>query len=307
VSNDAGPTGDAAADNGDTKPWRPLMVTAPSGQHVHNDLPNAVGLDTRAPKMMGKLIVDLGVDSGGYWPYAGKRGFHVFGVKFFHCPSIDDWSKGRDYDGDCRANSFDGMKHGDQANVDFAGSISGKIQSGLKTLQDKYPEEDWGYFLNQDGTVRWSDVGFEGISHGAQTASRIGHLVRIYRAVSRSGPRDNTCGMGVAMGDFNPNMLPYDPNCPVMEIATWLDEKPPTPIDRFFGFVGKQDVQYGDIMFGMNRMGYVGMPVNISTTPAPYNNTHRFYADEGHTGFDTHIEALDIAFGVPPENQNPKF
>jgi hypothetical protein len=54
-------------------------------------------------------------------------------------------------------------------------------------------------------------------------------------------------------------------------------------------------------------MHYVGMPVNISTAQPPYGGSHRFTADTGHGGFDTFTDALNIAFGVPPENQRPTF
>src|SRR5260221_11226117 len=61
-------------------------------------------------------------------------------------------------------------------------------------------------------------------------------------------------------------------------------------------------------MFAMERMHYVGTPVNISTANAAFDGSHRFYADAGHTGFDPTttpalIDAINIAFGVLPENQ----
>jgi hypothetical protein len=321
MTDGGGNSGDAASDMGDTKPWRPLNVTAPPGQHTHNYAGTTVGLDNRAAKMMGKMIVDLGVSGGSYQQYLGKRGFHVFGVSFYHCDPIDNWSPpyGSDFDGDCRANTFDGMKHGTQSMVAPADSIAGKIKAGLASLHQQFPEEDWGYFLNQDGSVRWSDVGFTGFSHGAQTASRIGHLVRVYRAVSQSGPRDSTCGKGTATTDFDPANPPWWTDCNLASAtmmtpgghhyATWLDETPPTPIDRFYGFVGMQDGQYGDIQWSMDHMKYIGMPVNLSKSAAPYNGSHRFYAPVGHSGFPNGfpMDAINIAFGVPPENQNPAF
>jgi hypothetical protein len=316
-----GVSGDAAVDQGDTKPWRALNVTAPPGQHTHNYAGTTVGLDNRAAKMMGKMIVDLGVSGGSYQQYLGKRGFHVFGVSFYHCDPIDNWNPpyGSDFDGDCRANTFDGMKHGTQSMIQPADSIAGKIKAGLASLQQQFPEEDWGYFLNQDGSVRWSDVGFTGFSHGAQTASRIGHLVRVYRAVSQSGPRDSTCGKGTSATDFDPNNPPWYPDCTLASAtmmtagghhyATWQDEPSPTPIDRYFGFVGMQDGQYGDIQWSMEHMKYIGAPVNLSKSTAPYNGSHRFYAPVGHSGFPNGfaMDAINIAFGVPPENQNPTF
>ena len=267
------PLGDAAvSDNGDTKPWRALNVTVAPGQHTHNYAGASNGMDNRAAKMMGKLVVDLGVSGGGYQSYLGKRGFHVFGVSFYHCDPIDNWNPpyGSDFNGDCRANTFDGMKHGTQSTVAPADSIATKVKEGLASLHQQFPGEDWGYFLNQDGSVRWSDVAFTGFSHGAQSAARFGHMVRLYRAVSQSGPRDSTCGKGPATGDFDPNNPPYYTDCTLASAtmqspgghhyATWLDEPSPTPIDRYYGFVGMQDGQYGDIMWSMDHMKFSARP-----------------------------------------------
>jgi hypothetical protein len=161
--------------------------------------------------------------------------------------------------------------------------------------------------------VRWSDVAFTGFSHGAQSAACFATVLRVYRAVSQSGPRDNTCGLGAAKGPYNAAMPPFDPNCPVAHIATWIDNKTiATPIDRFYGFVGGMDGQFGDIMFTMQRMSFVGNYVNLddATAVPPYGGSHRFYKlSVGHGGFPTNfpIEAINVAFGVLPENTNPTF
>lgn len=300
--------GSAGLEEGDTPPWRELNVLVQGAQITHGK----AGLDTRAATMMGKLIVDLGVDSGTYLSWLGKRGFHVMGIGFYHC-NIGN-NLGRDHNGDCRLNTFDGMPHGDQNNVGPADSISGQVQAQLVQLHSQYPEEDWGYFLNEDGSVRWSDVGFTGISHGSSTAARIGHAVRIYRAVSRSGPRDNGCGTGAAQGDFDRNNPPWDPNCAEEEISSWLDEPSVTPLNRYYALVGINDGQYGDDMFNLERRGIPGDPVRWDLPGADLASSNRYIADEGHYDFLAAPDgvpgtdaALNMAFGVPPENQNPDF
>jgi len=58
----------------------------------------------------------------------------------------------------------------------------------------------------------------------------------------------------------------------------------------------------------MDRMNFVGAPVNVSKVAAPYNGSHRFYGDLGHVGLNLFpVEAVNIAFGVLPENASPKF
>ena len=107
-----------------------------------------------------------------------------------------------------------------------------------------------------------------------------------------------------------PTNLPFDVNCPIEQIASWIDGPSATPIDRYFGFTGGKDPQFGDIMFTMQRMKFVGDYVNIDSVAAPYGGSHRFYSlAAGHNSFPNGfpIAAINVAFDVPPENQNPTF
>jgi hypothetical protein len=318
----AGNAGSGAVDTGgmgaDQPPWRDLNITAPPAALMHGGAAGVTcaGLDTRSAKMAGKLVVDLGVQSGGCSGFLMKRGFHSMGVTQGDCPNIDNWGLGRDYDGNCRLNTLDGMPHGNQSAVTPAHSIMNQVLSTLQMLEHNYPTEGWGYFLTQDlHGVRWSDVAFTGISHGAQSAICFGTELRLYRAVARSGPRDNTCGTGAAAGPYDPNHPPYDPNCPIGHIASWIDSPVVTPIDRFFAFVGMQDGQYGDDLFTMQRMNWAGMPVDVTKAQSPFDGTHRFLiSTQGHFDFlaaapagSPWIPALNIAFGVLSENESPNF
>lgn len=295
-----------SSDAGDTPPVRPLNITAAPGEHVHNVGGRPAAVDNRAPKMMGKLIIELGVDSGGLYQFGLKRGFHVYGADIEHCEITLDM--GREHNGDCRLETFDGVDRTPTLNVTPENSVVGKLTAALAELHQSFPEEDWGYFLNADGTVRWSDVGVTGVSHGAQSAARWARAVRMYRAVSRSGPRDTACGDGKlhAGETITDAMPPYDPNCPPEKISAWQDEVSMTPTERLFGFVGNEDGQFGDILFAMDYMKYVGKPVNVSVAAPPYDGSHRFYANDGHSGFDgeEYWPALQIAWGVPQENMD---
>ena len=320
-------SGGSGIEAGDTPPWRPLMVAAAADEHRHSFSPteadplasNATGetgndttaiVDPRAPKLMGKLLISLGVGGASAWSWASKRGYHSMGVDFYQCELNYDT---REHNGDCRLEAFDGIDRTPQMVVDYHDSIVGHITEGLKYLHNLAPEEDWGYFLNEAQTeVRWSDVAVTGFSHGAQSAARFARAYRMFRAVSRSGPRDNQCGNGDAGGmDYDALNPPFDPACPDEDISAWIDEESKTPVERLFGFTGKDDGQYGDIMFSMERMQYVGQPLNISlpeNSTGPYT-TNRFYGNVGHNGFDdgSFDAALEHAFGIPPENSKPGF
>ena len=298
----------------DIPPWRDLNITVVKAQHTHTTPIGAhsAGMDNRAAKMVGKLVVDMGVGAGGYQAYLGKRGFHVIGIGDMNdCQGIDDWTLGRDFDTNCRLNTLDGMPHGNQSSVSQQNSIMNQVLQALITFEAMYAGEGWGYFLTKDGKgVRWSDVAFTGFSHGAQSAACFATELRVWRVVPQSGPRDNTCGKGPAKGPYDPNNLPFDPNCPVAHIASWIDAPSATPIDRYWGFTGGMDGQFGDIMFTMQRMKFVGDYVNLDTATAPYGGSHRFYSlAAGHSGFPNGfpIAAINLAFDVAPENANPTF
>ena len=81
-----------------------------------------------------------------------NRGYHGMGSAFGACDA-PNLGAGRDAVGTCRLNQE-------------WGSVKSGTTSTLKALAASNPEEDWGYFLTQDGTdVRWSDVAFMGVSH----------------------------------------------------------------------------------------------------------------------------------------------
>jgi hypothetical protein len=285
---------------GDTPPWRALNVTAPPAQYVHNVDGYGAGVDTRATPL-GKLAVDIGVNSGGYVSWLGKRGYHVIGAPCGSC-AAPNLGAGRDVVGTCRMGEF--------------AMTSAHVKAALTSLAASNPTEDWGYFLNQDGSVRWSDVAITGMSHGATTAAVAGRIgQRMWRVVSRSGPRDDTCGVGVSpTPTFDPANPPYNANCQPADIASWMDMPSLTPMDRFYGLVGTTDVEYGDIMFDMNYTKYPGPPVQWNVASAVLTGNQFYSTEGGHLDWleaanlpvNTNM-ALDIAFAIPAANQNPTF
>lgn len=156
------------------------------------------------------------------------------------------------------------------------------------------------------------------MSHGATTAAVAGRIgERMWRVVSRSGPRDTTCGAAGGVCKLPLTTPSYDENCPPAKIASWLDAESKTPLNRFFGLVGTTDVECGDIMFDMHYAKYPGNPVIWNEPGAVLTGTGQFYSTEGgHLDFLMAAQntkpmgtdaVLNIAFGIPPENQNPNF
>ena len=295
---------------------RPMNVTASKARHQHafrakdadpsvsfNDNSQVGVLDNRAPTLMGKLVLPFGglgtnsgtLEAGG--EFCARRGFHVLGVAAFQ--DYDVLSNGADFFGDARRSVFEGVLHtraGEFANIKLtpADGVAQRTQKALAYLHARYPEEDWGYFLQADGSVRWSDVIFSGFSHGGSNAARFAFLVQAARVVSLSAPRENTCTrLDLA-------------NCGGT-VATWLGEVSKTPMDRFFAITGKTDDQHLQHLFAMEKTGYSGAATSIDGAQPPYGNSHRLLANAGHTDFcqlSSYTAVCNYAFGVPPENQS---
>jgi hypothetical protein len=283
--------GSDGADICGTPPTHKLNVMAAKGEHSHA----GAGVDTRAKTMLGKLVIDYGVAGGGYIPFLAKRGYHSIGAPGFAECAAPDLDGDRTRVGKCRLGEID--------------TTEKAIEAKLAQLQSQYPEEDWGYFLDANGKLRWSDVATTGFSHGATTAAINGRYKCLWRAVSRSGPRDDTCGKGPCTAPLSTPS--YDPACMDAEVAEWQDSPSKTPMDRFYGIVGMTDGQCGDIMFNMNRTKYPGPPTIFDAAGADISTTHQFFSQgQGHSGFFDYAPAmtvLEIAFGIPPENRNPTF
>lgn len=281
------------------------LITAQPNVYQHNVGGHPFAVDLRVPKIVGKLIVDMGVSSGGIFGFGRDRGYHTYGGEIQpQCTLTYDDGPPHLHNGDCRLNRVDGKDYNGENTDNEASSLFGNLKAGLQQLATQAPGQGWEYFLDSDGELRLQDIGFTGYSHGAQTAARIGTAYCVWRAVSRSGPRDNECGNGTMDGNWDSvngwPSPPYKEDCD--RYSEWIMDTPASPMSHFYSFAGKGDGQFGDDMWTLDHLGggFLGDPVNISTTPP--GDSHRFYADDGHGGFEDYLEAQGAAWDVPPEN-----
>jgi hypothetical protein len=262
--------------SGDTPPARPLMVNTanpqlytinfkPSDadpQAAAHDVAQTALVDT-TKTMRAKLLVVLAGVGGAPGPievaqFAAALGFHAFAIAYEngYDPSTQN---NPDYFGNSRNNELFGMGRTPGVTVTRPDSVEVRVTKALTYLQTKNSAGDWAYYFTADGKVRWSDVIFIGHSHGATSSAYFAKQLRVWRAISLSGPRDTN---------------------PV--VATWLAMPSATPIDRFYGFTGTADPQHPDHIKSMNIMGYVGTLTDVTMTPAPYNNSHRLQYNGAH-------------------------
>jgi hypothetical protein len=250
-------------------------------------------VDTSMPLKKKLCVVLTGIGTGpgqGIGDWAGHQGYHVFQVGYAN--SVDPAPNGNtnpDMPGNTRMNQFDG-KGRTPANAQTLrqDSIEERTIKAIQLLTVRDPGGDWGWFLNQDGTMRWSDGCFIGYSYGATHLAVIARYVRIGLGVSTSGPQ----------AEGFPN-------------ATWLTAPSATPVDRMFAIFGSQDGPQKYIDATMS-LGYPGDVLMTTTTAAagtpPFMSAHRIEVDgQSHTEFcaGQPPQYCYYMFGLPPFTPPP--
>jgi hypothetical protein len=130
-------------------------------------------------------------------------------------------------------------------------------------MVDQDPGADWGYFLNADGSVRWSDVYLVGYSYGSQTLAVVGKYVRIGRGIATSGPVDEG-----------------------FPAATWIKQTSATPLERMVGLFGSQNLDTK--VQTTTAAGWLGPAITVKAgaTTADLMAGHLFILDgQGHSEF----------------------
>jgi hypothetical protein len=238
-----------------------------------------------------KLIVLLpGIGGGpglGTSGWIASQGFHEFDVAYDSAiPGAPDKPDPRFSDpatvGNTRMNQFDGKGRtpacsddncsANAPTITRSNSIEERVARGIKHLAEGDPDGGWAWYLNADGTVRWSDCGFFGYSYGATHAAVISVYVRLGLIVVGSGP----------WNESHPE-------------ATWIQTASATPGIRAYAIYGKQDGRYPDYENETKELGWPGpYPFELPTftqgdltAPAPwYMGSHSLLVDpQGHTEF----------------------
>jgi hypothetical protein len=265
---------------------------AVSDPNSHPDAQQIASVDTSKPLMKKLCVVLTGIGTGpgqgiGFW--AVTKGYHVFQVGYANAISMaPQGDTNPDTPGNTRMNQFDG-KGRMPANTQTtrADSIEGRLLKAIEYLKTADPGGDWGWYLNQDGSMRWSDGCFIGYSYGATHLAVIAQYVRLGLGVSTSGPQ--------AEGHLN---------------ATWITmPNKATPPERLFAINGSLDnpTAPGHYDDTTKALGYIGDVVHTTvgapapTTMPPYMGSHRLTIDgEGHTEFCASDHPYcSYAFGLP--------
>lgn len=230
-------------------------------------------------KMQGKLVIVIGgigngPGGGGIEGFAKLHGFHVFAVATQTAISSapDQYKtalKANPMDpeanrqvGDGRMEAWDGKDRVSWLTILPPDSVVNRTQAALKYAMIHAPGGGWDYYLNADGTVRWSDVFMVGYSFGSQTIAMDSKYVRFGRVFLTSGPQD----------EGFPN-------------ATWISQPSATPVERLYMAVGltmpypstaSQDSEVMGMFKTVTDAGWIGMPI-VNVVPGgtgPFTGAH---------------------------------
>ncbi len=246
------------------------------------DLTQTAMLDTRAPRVQGKLVVVLAGVNGAPGPagvgrWAASQGFHVLLIAYkndFNPSTQND----PNFFGAARLEAFDGMDRTPRLTVARADSVEVRIAKAMTLLQGRHAGGDWKYFVDAEGNPRWPEVIFVGHSHGASSAAAYATVRPVHRAISLAGPRDVT---------------------PVT--ATWLTGPSVSPPERFYGFTGAGDSQFADHQKAFGLLKLPGELTDVTQAMPPYGGSHRLRCPGGHgdpAGCDRYAAACKYMFGV---------
>jgi hypothetical protein len=225
-------------------------------------------INTAKPLMKELCIVlnDAGKPPGfatADWMY--EHGFHVLQLGYRNDVAFGPAGDSNPRTpGDTRLDQFDGKGRVSWVGIKRADSIEERTVRALKHLVTDDPGGDWGWFLNADGTVRWSDGCLIGFGYGGTLANVVSRTVRLRHVVSLSAP--------LAEGRTD---------------AAWLTAVAATPAERLFALYGQNDNPAGAGRYDetTTTLGYLGAVAHAGLTaqPAsaadPYGGAHRVELD----------------------------
>ena len=208
-------------------------------------------LDTRV-EPLGKLVIFLSgfTNTPSSWRNHGRQiaghGFHVVEPDY-----SNDWDcggAGGTCSVDTRWEALMGEDVSDVIDISRADSAEGRVVTMLRHLEQIHPGGDWGWYLEDDDTLRYEHIIIAGISHGAASTGLYATRRPFHRAVMHSG------GWSA------------------------VDATSETPADAFYGLSHVDDDQHPGHLSAWDAAGLPGMPTIIEDVPPPYGDSHRLIA-----------------------------
>jgi hypothetical protein len=177
-------------------------------------------------------------------------GFHVLIPHYNNSWGNACSGQGGSCNSDTRWEALTGEDVSAVIDVSRADSAEGRVLAMLAHLRTADPQGDWGYYLNDDESLRDAEVIIAGISHGATSTGLFASRRTFFRAVMHSG------GFG-AVGD-----------------------NPATPVSRHYGLSHTDDDQHAAHLSSWQAAGLPGSPASIDGQTPPFGGAHRLITSE---------------------------
>ncbi len=149
--------------------------------------------------------------------------------------------------------------HSKHIAVERSNSIENRLIKLLQYLQKIMPRENWGQFLNDDGTIKWESVAVSGQSQGGGHATLIAIKHRVARVICTGSPKD----------------FYQRKNVP----AAYYKEVSATPKNCYFAFNHLQDYTGStspeQLLKNLKSLGLYefGSPVNVDAESYPFHHS----------------------------------
>jgi hypothetical protein len=196
---------------------------------------------------------------------AAARGLHAVGLSYSNEPTVGSLCNGStdpNCHGNARRERILGEDTSTLVSVTPANAVVNRIYKLLVSLNNQYPTEGWGQYLDASGP-RWSFIHIGGHSQGAGHAGYMTKLYNLGRACYFSSPTDNV-------------------GSPTNALAAWSQLPNITPAERMFGFIHTQDSlaspQITQAFWQALGMGSFGAAVSVdgasTALEPPFNASH---------------------------------
>jgi len=236
-----------------------------SPHYVYVDRKIVVEEDPRLPADRHQLLLYL-TGTGGHWEdakafcdLAADLGYHV--INLMYPDNIPATVCAHDKDPQAFEDFRMAIIQGGQSKhttIARADSIENRLIKLLMYLKHRRPREDWGQFLNDDGTIKWEAIAVSGQSQGGGHAALIAIKHRVARVICTGAPKDYSKRLDAP--------------------AAWYSDDSATPKACFFTFNHRQDIkgctpeQLQRNMVAL-KLGAFGAAVDAATEAFPYQHT----------------------------------
>ncbi len=152
--------------------------------------------------------------------------------------------------------------------ISRADSIEGRLVKLLRYLDERFPSDGWGAYVNPSGNPVWTKINLSGFSQGSGHAAYIGYARVLHRLALMAGPNETYLDG---------------------RLAGWMTGPHATPASAYYGFSHQKD--NGGLHLQMWQafgLGAFGAPALVDGASSPFGGSHMLYTDLPIEGNDFH-------------------